>query len=119
MASDELGKNEIASIREYTQKVETGFEKINQKVEAEFEKINQNLQVIRDWQIRADEKQKHYVTEMTLSSRMAPLENRIQVIEQKSPNYIQRSTMNEKIVAIAISIGIAVLTAVLTSLFTK
>ena len=108
MAADELGKNEIASIREYIQKVETGFEKINEK-----------LQEVWEWQIRAEEQRQHYVTNTMLNDRIVPLENRVQLLEQSAPNYVQRSTMNEKIVATVFAIGIAVLTAVLTSIFTK
>ncbi len=115
MAADDLGKNEIGSIREYIQKVEAGFEKLDTK----FEKLDQKLQEVWEWQIRAEEQRQHYVTNTALNDRIVPLENRVQLIEKSAPNYVQRSTMNEKIVGTLVAIGIAVLTAVLTSIFTK
>lgn len=108
MAADDLGKNEIGSIREYIQRVETGFKELDKK-----------LQEVWEWQIRAEEQRQHYVTNTMLNDRIVPLENRVQLIEQKAPNYVQRSTMNEKIVGTLVAIGIAVLTAFLTSIFTK
>lgn len=108
MEADELGKQEIVNIRDYIQKVEAGFKDLDKK-----------LQDIREWQIRAEEQQKHYVTDAILNNRITPLENRIQVIEQKSPNYIQRSTVSEKIIGSILAIGIAVLTAYITAWLVK
>lgn len=108
MASDELGKIEIANIREYIQRVERGFEE-----------LGKSLQVIREWQIRAEEQQKYYVTDTSLHAKIAPIESKLQALEQKQPGYLQSATVAEKIIGIAIGIGIAVLTAFLTSLMGK
>lgn len=106
MASD-FGKNDD-SIQTFVNAVQSGFVD-----------LRGDLRDIRERLIRVEESSKNYVTMSTLTDKIAPMERKIQTIEEKQPSYIKASTIGEKAIAFIAAIASAILIAYLTMLWVK